>query len=180
MSISWNRDIYQKAARFACELHADQRVKDSSANYALHLANVSMEVIATWHCEPDFDIDLAIQTAWHHDTLEDTNVSAELLQSEFGQDVFSCVKALTKNHSLPYAERMPDVLQRLEQTFREASIVKLADRITNLQKPPSSWSKEKRISYCHEAVVIGESLKGRCFTLEQRLKEKVEEYRCYC
>ena len=44
----WNRELYLKAARFACEAHAEQRVKDSPANYSLHLASVSMETLAAW------------------------------------------------------------------------------------------------------------------------------------
>ncbi|MEM8891118.1 MAG: bifunctional (p)ppGpp synthetase/guanosine-3',5'-bis(diphosphate) 3'-pyrophosphohydrolase, partial [Bacteroidota bacterium] len=52
---------------------------------------------------------------------------------------------------------------------KEAGIVKLADRITNLQGPPYHWSKEKAASYREEAKLILDSLKGKNAYLESRL-----------
>ena len=38
---------------------------------------------------------------------------------------------------------MDDSLSRILDLGREVTIVKLCDRITNLQKPPVKWDKEK-------------------------------------
>lgn len=175
----WNRELYLKAARFACEAHAEQRVKDSPANYSLHLASVSMETLAAWHELPDFDIDLALQVAWLHDTLEDTTATEDALRAGFGDTVLDCVRALTKDESLPHEARIPDVLVRLASVPREASIVKLADRATNLQKPPPSWTGVKRAQYLGEAKVILRASGDAHRILEARLERRIEEYAGY-
>lgn len=172
----WDRELYLRAARFACEAHAEQHIKDSPANYSLHLSSVSMEVLAAWHMMPDFDISIAMPVAWLHDTLEDTATTEDALRLQFGEPVLKCVRALTKDASLPYETRMPDVLKRLQAAPREASIVKLADRITNLQKPPRSWSKEKCAHYLEEAKVIRTAVGGAHETLRERLDQKIAAY----
>ncbi len=175
----WNRELYLKAARFACEAHAEQRIKDSPANYSLHLSSVCMETLAAWHEMPDFDIDLALQVAWLHDTLEDTAATEDAIRADFGDAVLDCVRALTKDESLPHEKRMPDVLERLASVLREASIVKLADRVTNLQKPPSSWTKAKRAQYLEEARTIRDSIGGMHPILGSRLDLRIEQYAQY-
>lgn len=172
----WNRELYLQAARFACEAHSEQRFKDSVANYSLHLASVCMEVLASWHVMPDFDIDLAIQVSWLHDVLEDTPTTDDDIRVQFGDPVLACVRALTKNSELPRERRIPDVLERLAAVPREASIVKLADRVTNLQKPPRSWTAEKRAGYLEEAKVILASAGGAHSVLSSRLEQRIEEY----
>lgn len=175
----WNRELYLKAARFACEAHAEQRIKDSPANYSLHLASVSMETLAAWHEMPDFDIDLALQVAWLHDTLEDTAATEDALRADFGETVLDCVRALTKDVSLPHDRRIPDVLERLASVPREASIVKLADRVVNLQKPPPSWTKAKRAQYLQEARTIGSAIGGAHDILKSRLDFRIDRYGRY-
>ena len=57
--------------------------------------------------------------------------------------------------------------------------VKLADRITNLQPPPSHWDNERKIRYREEARLILSELKGGNEFLAKRLEKKIEEYRIY-
>ena len=55
-------------------------------------------------------------------------------------------------------------------------MVKIADRITNLQKPPIHWSKEKIIKYCEEAKLISITLNNKNDYLNKRLESKIKEY----
>jgi (p)ppGpp synthase/HD superfamily hydrolase len=55
-------------------------------------------------------------------------------------------------------------------------MVKLADRITNLQPPPSHWTPERITSYREEAVEILQTLKDASPHLAARLEEKIERY----
>ena len=71
---------------------------------------------------------------------------------------------------------MRDSLARIRQGRREVAIVKLADRITNLQRPPSHWSPEKRRAYLEEAREIREALSGVQPWLERRLSECMSAY----
>lgn len=42
-------------------------------------------------------------------------------------------------------------LTRIKKLQKEVWAVKLADRITNLQPPPSGWNKQKRLKYLEES-----------------------------
>lgn len=55
-------------------------------------------------------------------------------------------------------------------------MVKLADRITNLQPPPHYWSREKIQNYKKEAELILEHLGTSNKYLADRLKEKIDGY----
>jgi len=50
--------------------------------------------------------------------------------------------ALTKNENLPKEQQISDSLTRIKKRSFEAWAVKLADRITNLQIPPSVWGNQ--------------------------------------
>jgi hypothetical protein len=67
--------------------------------------------------------------------------------------------------------------KRLLKQPREIRMVKLADRITNLQPPPPShWTPERITSYREEAVEILKTLKDASPHLAARLEEKIERY----
>lgn len=169
--------LYQTALKYAGVLHAAQLVPGTSANYLLHLSNVAMEVMMAYQHQPDFDLDLAIQVAILHDSIEDTEATAEDIRLQFGDQVAECVLALTKDDSI--AEKstsMADSLRRILATHREAAIVKLADRITNLQPAPAHWPKEKRIYYREQAKFILRELAGKHEYLEKRLAQQIEGY----
>ena len=112
-----------------------------------------------------------------HDILEDTTVTAEELAAEFGTEVITGVLALTRNKLLPKTGQMIDSLLRLKTSFPKVRAVKLAERITNLQKPPMSWTNEKKQNYLFEAELILKELGETNEYLEKRLELKIEEYR---
>lgn len=173
------QEIYQDAMRFAGEKHAGQEVKGTKANYLLHLSCVAMEVLQA-HCEePGFDLPFAIQVAILHDTLEDTDTTPEELDQHFGRPVREGVQALTKKSGDTKQERMEHSLKRILEQPKEVAIVKIADRITNLQEPPGSWTGAKRAAYLEEARVIASLLSGRHACLDERMKRKISEYETY-
>lgn len=175
----WTQEIYQNAIQFAGEKHAEQKVPGSNANYLAHLANVCMEIMAAYVADDNFDVNFAIQMALLHDVLEDTHTDFEELKAEFGERVAKGVQALTKNMDLPKTEAMLDSLKRINELEKEVGMVKLADRITNLQAPPSYWRNSKRMAYWQEAGKILDSLEGKHDYLRDRLKQKIEDYAQY-
>ena len=171
------QELYQKAMKFAGERHSQQKVPGTNANYLLHLSNVGMEIFVAYLHDGSFDLNLAIQTAILHDVIEDTDTSYEELETLFGKDVAKAVLALTKNGKLATkAEKMQDSLNRINQLSAEVGMVKLADRITNLQQPPPNWSSEKKARYLEEARLISHQLANKNPYLNQRLNEKIKEY----
>ena len=124
-----------------------------------------------------FEVDFAMQCALLHDSVEDAGVELELLRQEFGARVADGVSALTKDESVAKPERMADSLRRIRAQPREVWLVKLADRITNLEPAPAHWSAEKRAAYLAEAKVIGEALGEAHAGLAKRMREKIASYK---
>ena len=89
------------------------------------------------------------------------------------------VLALTKDENLPKDAQMSDCLNKIKKQNKEIWAVKLADRITNLQPPPSDWSNEKKLKYQDESRVIWNELKYGNEYLAKRLLLKIEEYGSY-
>ena len=174
------QELYQKAMKFAGEKHCNQKVPGSAANYLLHISNVTMEVIIAHKFDASFDLDFAMQVAILHDVIEDTDATFDEIKNEFGESIALSVQALTKNDNLESKEeKMKDSLRRINEQSIEAGIVKVADRITNLQQPPSHWSPEKVEKYYNQAKLISEQLSGKNKYLNERLELKIEEYSNY-
>jgi len=184
----WSQDAYIAAWRFAAEAHWSdshrQCVPGTDLPYLLHVGMVAMEVIAALAREAGVDGDLAVQCALLHDTLEDTATEYDELVAAFGPAVADGVRALTKDPAigadLPKPQRkarqMADSLERIRQQPKAVWMVKLADRITNLQPPPAHWSPEKVDAYRAEARTIHTALSGASPLLEARLAEKIAGY----
>ena len=170
--------IYQETIKYAAAKHLEknQKVPGSDLPYVVHLSNVTMEIIiAGFHTE-NFDTGFAIQVALLHDTIEDTSATFEELTSRFGINVAYAVSALTKNEALPKDQQMQDSLNRIKLLQKEVWAVKLADRITNLQPPPSHWDNDKKFKYQQEARAILVHLSVGNDYLAKRLEMQIEEY----
>ena len=125
--------------------------------------------------------DLLVACALLHDTLEDTATTFADLEQSFGSEIARGVLALTKDKKLPGKEaQMQESLACILEQPREVWMVKLADRITNLQPPPAYWDVEKIQRYRAEAVHIMETLAEASPYLSGRLREKIDRYAIHC
>jgi (p)ppGpp synthase/HD superfamily hydrolase len=172
----WTPDLYIRALAFAARAHGDQKVPGTGFPYIAHVATVTQEVMAALTAEPGLDGDLAVQCALLHDVIEDTGNTYEQVEREFGRKVADGVLALTKDMTVEKPRRLADSLVRIKAQPREAWMVKLADRITNLQPPPPQWTFEKRQEYRAEAILILDALRDASPMLAQRLADKIGEY----
>ncbi len=179
---TWNREKYIKAWKFATKHHTGQKYggsePDEYVDYINHIGMVCMEVIwALQHSKEKYDADLAIQCALLHDTIEDTDATFDNIKSSFGDKVANGVMALSKNEEIQSkAEMMTDSLERIKKQGKEVWMVKLADRISNLNAPPFYWDKNKKIKYLEEAKQIYDALHTANIELAQRLNEKIKNY----
>jgi guanosine-3',5'-bis(diphosphate) 3'-pyrophosphohydrolase len=176
------QSLYQQAIVFATNKHVaiQQTVPGTNMPYVVHLSNVAMEILIAGGQTKDFDLNFAVQVALLHDTLEDTQTSRDEIAALFGTDIADAVSALTKSDSLPKHEKMNDSLARIKKLNKEVASVKLADRITNLQKPPDHWDMAKRNNYQQEARLILDELGGANQFLADRLNSMIEDYKNYC
>jgi (p)ppGpp synthase/HD superfamily hydrolase len=177
----WNQDLFIKAWNFACEAHQGQLVPGTDLAYVNHVGLVAMETMAAiTHGEAVHSPDLLVLCALLHDTIEDTSVTHDDLNREFGKDVADGVLALSKNKQLlTKDEQMQDSLNRIKQQPHEIWMVKLADRITNLQPPPAYWNDEKIRNYRKEAMLIRDELGTASEYLAMRLTTKIGRYLNY-
>jgi guanosine-3',5'-bis(diphosphate) 3'-pyrophosphohydrolase len=176
MSSPWSQDLYLKAFHFAARAHRWQLYPGTMIPYILHLSFVSMELMAACAAGESFDSDLALQCALLHDTLEDTRVRYEQILGQFGESVALGVLALTVDKRLPRNEQIPECLPRIRQQPPEIWMVKLADRITNLQPPPRHWSRDRIRDYHREAGLILDALREASPFLADRLRLKIKDY----
>ena len=130
----------------------DRNVPGTDLPYIMHLSFVAMEVIATLGKERGFDGNLAVQCALLHDTVEDTDTKYNELADKFGSNVADGVNALTKDETIGDNTveewhrkklQMADSLKRIRTQPREIWVVKMADRVTNLQPPPNHWTQRQ-------------------------------------
>ncbi len=171
--------LYQETIKFAAEKHASQKVKGSKLPYIVHLSNVAMEIFMAARKTHGFDLGYALQVALLHDTIEDTPTTRVELEKVFGKDIADAVWALTRDSRLLEDYRLSDSLAKTKKCPREAWAVKLADRITNLQAPPKSWTKTHIREYLYDSKQILAALHGANEYLEKRLEQKIEEYNHY-
>jgi (p)ppGpp synthase/HD superfamily hydrolase len=158
-----------KAMNFAAEKHSDQKRKDDKASpYINHPIEVT-EIL--WRIGDVRDITLLLASILH-DTIEDTDATPEEIKSEFGEQVMSVVLEVTDDKSLPKEVRKQRQVETAPHKSPRAKMLKIADKISNVQDiistPPSDWSLERRQEYVvwSERVVAG--LRG--------VNEKLENY----
>jgi len=170
--------LYQEAIKVAPANHPEKGQKAPGTNLPsdIHISNVARVIMIAGFNTPDFNLAFAVQVALLHDTIEDTVTDFQELESRFGLEIATAVSALSKNELLPKEQQMLDCLKRIKELPFEVWSVKLADRITNLQPPPSHWNNEKKIKYHSEAQTILDALgKGNAY-LASRLAAKIKDY----
>ncbi len=173
-------ELVRAAWRFAAEAHREQRVPGTQLPYLLHLAQVASELAPAVRTLEQHRAVLATCTAILHDCVEDCGVSAQQIAGTFGAEIAAGVQALTKDSALAKEQRMADSLARIARQPAEIWMVKLADRITNLARPPDSWSLEKRVAYRREAQVILGALGPGSDWLAGRLRQCIADYAGFC
>src|SRR5881392_95982 len=117
-----------KATAFAAEKHRNQRRKDVDAspyiNHPIALASLLKE-----HGVDDTAV---LCAALLHDTIEDTNTTADELRVAFGEVITAVVLEVTDDKNLDKAERKRLQVQHARALSHRAKLVKLADKICNV------------------------------------------------
>jgi len=173
----WSQKKFIQTYKFAARAHEGQCVPGTKISYVMHLSFVSIEVIAAFRLEPEtHDRDLAVQCALLHDVIEDTSTTYSDVVEQFGTAVADGILALSKDKSLPARLQLSDSLRRIREQPQEVWMVKLADRITNLQPAPDYWTQDKKQRYKEEATEIFETLRDSSGKLAARLLQKINSY----
>ena len=148
-------NLILKAASFARCAHAEQRRKYNDRPYIQHPARVAGRVAA----HPDAT-EVMVAAAFLHDVVEDTPHTLDEIVAEFGPDVARLVAELTspsKGMKAPRHERKQIDRDHLVTVSREAKILKLLDRIDNLQEMAEAPGGFRR-KYCEESRLLAEAI----------------------
>ena len=140
-------DLISRAERFARVRHEGHFRKGKAKEpYTNHLEEVA-SFVRLWGGPEN-----AIAAAWLHDTVEDCPpTSSDEICSVFGDTVGSIVAELTDDKSLPKVERKKKQIENAPKKSIDASLVKLADKTSNVgaigKSPPADWQLERRLEY---------------------------------
>ncbi len=152
---------FVKALAFAAGKHRNQRRKDAEAspyiNHPIALADILVN-------EGGVTDGVVLCAAVLHDTIEDTKTTAEELKDQFGPRVTSIVLEVTDDKSLDKDVRKQKQIEHAPHISREAKLVKLADKISNLRdilaSPPAGWPPERKQKYFEWAANVVAGLRG--------------------
>ncbi len=152
--------LIQKAYLFAKASHGSQK-RHSGESYFSHPLAVA-EILT------DLKLDQAsIITALLHDVVEDTEVTSEEIEKNFGEEVRNLVDGVTKLgkiKSVSSSERAAENFRKLALAMSEdirVLLVKLADRLHNMRTLFYVPSKEKKLIKAQESLDIYAPLAGR-------------------
>lgn len=161
-----------QAIAFAANKHCNQRRKDADASPYINHPIALADVLAN---EGGVTDETVLIAAILHDTIEDTETTAEELTAIFGETITTIVLEVTDDKALPKAERKRLQIEHAPTISAAAKLVKLADKICNLRdivaSPPEKWSLERRQAYFDWAKAVVNGLRGIHPELEQIFDE---------
>ena len=147
-----DKELVRRAFEIAAEAHKTMRRK-SGEPYILHPLAVAMICVE--------EIGLGVRSticALIHDTVEDTDVTLEDVQREFGSEIAKIVDGLTKISNVldantsQQAENFKKILLTLTDDPR-VILIKLADRLHNM-RTLDSMKREKQLKIASETVYV--------------------------
>ena len=161
-----------QAIAFAANKHRNQRRKDADASPYINHPIALADVLAN---EGGVTDETVLIAAILHDTIEDTETTAEELTAIFGEMITTIVLEVTDDKALPKAERKRLQIEHAPTISAAAKLVKLADKICYLRdivaSPPEKWSLERRQAYFDWAKAVVNGLRGIHPELEQIFDE---------
>ncbi len=147
-----DKELVRRAFEMAVEAHKSMRRK-SGEPYILHPIAVAMICVE--------EIGLGVRSticALMHDTVEDTDITLDVVQREFGPEIAKIVDGLTKisnvldANSSQQAENFKKILLTLTDDPR-VILIKLADRLHNM-RTMDSMKREKQLKISSETIYV--------------------------
>ncbi len=171
-----DKELLRTAFEMAAEAHETMRRK-SGEPYILHPIAVAKICVE--------EIGLGIRSticALLHDTVEDTDITLQDIQREFGVEVSKIVDGLTKissvmdTNSTQQAENFKKILLTLTDDPR-VILIKLADRLHNM-RTLGSMKREKQLKISSETVYVYAPLAHRMglYTIKTEMEDLAMKY----
>src|SRR5688572_2136266 len=171
-----DKELLRTAFEMAVDAHKTMRRK-SGEPYILHPLAVAKICIE--------EIGLGVRSticSLLHDTVEDTDISLEDVEREFGQEIARIVDGLTKISNVidingsQQAENFKKILMTLTDDPR-VILIKLADRLHNM-RTLESMKREKQLKISSETVYVYAPLAHRMglYTIKTEMEDLAMKY----
>lgn len=145
------KELIKKAYEFSKKAHEGQ-VRSSGDPYFTHVFETA-KILAEIHMGPR-----VVSAGLLHDVIEDTDITAEEIKKEFGEEILSLIEGVTKLGKLKY-RGMKRHTESLRKFFIATSkdmrvlIIRLADRLHNMETL-DALPREKQIRKSNEVLEI--------------------------
>ena len=126
-------EFFDRAAKFAIDAHAGTERRGKSSPYIIHCMEAA-SIVATITNDPEL-----LAAAVLHDTIEDTDVTAEDIRREFGDRVAELVigesdpEVPGQHEPETWQARKQFVIDRLAKEDISGKIVALGDKLSNMR-----------------------------------------------
>jgi (p)ppGpp synthase/HD superfamily hydrolase len=172
-------DVIEKALQIAARAHVNQRRKGSDIPYIVHPVAVGMILMKAGYDET------LVAAGILHDTVEDTDLSLQDIEQEFGPKIAEIVGGCSEpDKALSWDQRKTHTIEYLKNAPNDIRAVACADKLHNIRSITNDYKrigaeiwnkfnagKEKQEWYYTQIV---ESLNYQnSFPLVEELKEEV-------
>lgn len=146
---------------YAADKHKNQHRKNSNAEPYINHPIGLMDILVNVGKVTSVPV---LQAALLHDVVEDTDGTNADISSMFGEFIASIVAEVTDDKSLPKETRKKLQVINAPHKSHEAKLVKLADKLHNLQDlqkcPPKNWNQIQITGYFVWAFEVITGLRG--------------------
>lgn len=144
----FDTELLDRAVVFAVRAHAGTERKGKGFPYIVHPME-AVEIVATMTCDQEL-----LAAAVLHDTVEDTDVTVEQIRAGFGERVAALVASESDNvvegmnedkmvhSSSNWKERKRVAIERLAHASRDAKIVALGDKLSNMRAIARDYAQQ--------------------------------------
>jgi len=174
---SLNKNRFKKAFNLAVEAHRGQ-FRDSGEPYVTHPLYVAL-ILTEYYVDEE-----TLIAALLHDVIEDNDeVDFELIEEKFGKIVGELVEGVTKiKKFMPKKKEME--IETIRKIFKKADedirvlLIKLADRLHNMQTLESKKEPSKRIRKAKESLNIFVQMAARLgiWSMKRSLENLIVPY----
>ena len=135
--------LLDKTIKFAVDAHANTERRGKGFPYIVHPME-AMSIVATITSDQEM-----LAAAALHDTVEDTDVTIEIVREEFGERIAALVdteseKPVLKpgaSESDTWRERKQAAIDRLSASSRDSKIVAMGDKLSNMRAIAQDFHK---------------------------------------
>jgi (p)ppGpp synthase/HD superfamily hydrolase len=159
-------ELVTRAGAYAIGRHAGQERKWAEDQpFVAHLAEVA-SLLAGAIEQADAEL---VAAGWLHDSIEKADATQDELMTLFGRRVADLVQEVTDEKGLPEAERKRRQVTETAGKSKEARLLKLADKTSNLRAFAAHADALEDAEACSEYVQWTEAVAAACMGLNREL-----------